>query len=183
MEKINWKEKTTLSNYPADQVISSLQKDIRRGNIEQAAFWAYELSRSGAEFQKILWERLTTIAVEDISFGNPDAVNLIQSLKIAYYSDFEHDDDKNIQAMFAAAYMAKSPKDRFIDEMKNYFKLYEVKHEIPDYALDKHTKAGKEMGRSYDHFWLVGAKLNPESADRDKSYFKKVIEKYGIKEE
>jgi len=113
---------------------------------------------------KILWERLTTIAVEDISFGNPDAINLIQSLKIAYFSNFEHDDDKNIQAMFAAAYMAKSPKDRFIDEMKNYFKLYEVKHEIPDYALDKHTKAGKEMGRSYDHFWLVGAKLNPESA-------------------
>jgi len=59
---------------------------------------------------KILWERLTTIAVEDISFGNPDAINLIQSLKIAYFSNFEHDDDKNIQAMFAAAYMAKSPK-------------------------------------------------------------------------
>ena len=178
--KINWKEKLTLNKYPADEVISSLQKDIRRGNLEDAVYWAYELSRSGQSFQKILWERLTTIAVEDIGFGNTQAVTIIQSLKLAYFGEFEHEDDRDIQAMFAAAILASSPKDRFIDEMKNYFKISKIKKVIPEYALDKHTKRGKVLGHGSEHFWTIGAKLNPEDPKRNKKYLKEILKHHKI---
>jgi len=82
--KINWKEKITANGYAADEVISSLQKDIRRSRKEEAAFWAYELCISGEEFHEKLWERFFTIAVEDISFGNDHSAILIRSLYEAF---------------------------------------------------------------------------------------------------
>jgi len=33
------------------------------------------------------------------------------------------------------------------------------KLDIPDYALDKHTKRGREMGRGDLHFWTEGCKI------------------------
>ena len=35
--------------------------------------------------------------------------------------------------------------------------------DIPDWALDKHTKRGKALGRGLDHFRNEGAKLAPEA--------------------
>jgi replication-associated recombination protein RarA len=102
-----------------------------------------------------------TIAVEDVGFGNPLATVVTNSLKNAFYSDFEHEDDSLIQVLFAAAYLARSPKDRFIDEMKNCLLMFPEKKEIPDYALDKHTRRGKKMGRNDEHFWTQASKLFP----------------------
>jgi replication-associated recombination protein RarA len=177
MAKINWKEKTTLNGYAADEVISALQKDIRRGNKEEAAYWAYELCLSGDEFHGKLWERLFTIAVEDISFGNEHAAILIRTLYEAFQRDYDNIDDKYIQAFFAATFLASCPKDRYIDELKNYFKKFDIKKQIPDYALDKHTKRGKEMGRGSKHFWEEGTKLFPELKGRDKQYLDKIMAK------
>src|SRR4029077_5973542 len=39
--------------------------------------------------------------------------------------------------------------------------------EIPDYALDMHTRKGKAMGRGLDHFRKEGAKLVPEPTADD----------------
>ena len=50
----------TASGYPLDSVVSALQKDIRRGNYEYAAFWARELTISGNSWK--LWRRLQVIA-------------------------------------------------------------------------------------------------------------------------
>lgn len=180
--KTNWKEITTINGYPADEVISSLQKDIRRGNEEDAAFWANELSKSGKSFQTKLWERLITIAVEDIGFGNPQAAMIVQSLKQSYFSDFENEEDRDIQAMFAATFLARSTKDRYIDEMKNYFKISKIKKVIPEYALDKHTKRGKILGHGSEHFWTIGAKLNPEDPKRNKKYLKEILKHHKIQD-
>lgn len=172
--KIDWKSLKSLNGYAADEVISALQKEIRRKNVDQAIFWAYEMCLSGEVFQIKLWERLVAIAVEDVGFGNPIGCVVIQSLKQAFWSEFEHTDDKYIQAMFAAAYLANSPKDRFIDEIKNYFTLTKKLIKIPEYALDKHTKKGKEMGRGDEYFWTVGNILKPELATRNKKYLRKI---------
>lgn len=61
MKTPNWKNFRTKNDYPADEVISALQKDIRRGNVEQAAFWAHELCVSGKEFQRKFWENINNI--------------------------------------------------------------------------------------------------------------------------
>jgi hypothetical protein len=39
-----WQEVSTRHGLPADQVISALQKEIRRGNTENAALIAYEMA-------------------------------------------------------------------------------------------------------------------------------------------
>lgn len=174
---MNWKKTKTKNGYAADEVISALQKDIRRGNQEDAGYWAYELHISGDKFQKKLWERLKTIAVEDVSFGDPQAVVLIRGLYESYLEDYENDDDKLIHAIYAATYLATCTKDRYVDELKNYFKKYATRKEIPDYALDKHTKRGKKMGRGSKHFWEEGAKLLPESKHRNKKYLNIIREK------
>ncbi len=174
-KKISWKELTTRNGYPADEVISALQKEIRRNNQDKAVYWAYELCISGKVFETKFWERIITISVEDIGFGNPLAVVIVNSLKNSYYSEFEHQDDSLIQALFAAAYLASCTKDRYIDEYKNYLKESKIKLEVPDYALDKHTKRGKTLGRDDKHFWTVAAKLSPELAKRNKKYLKLVL--------
>lgn len=178
MKKRDWKKIKTKNNYPADEVISALQKDIRRGKVDQSAYWAYELCISGMENK--FWERILTIAVEDVGFGNPNATVVVQALKSAYKYEYEHEDDKLIQAIFAAAFLADSEKDRYIDEIKNYYKLSKKKPVIPDYALDKHTKRGKMKGRDDKHFWTIAAKLNPELKTRNKEYLKRVKKLLGL---
>ncbi len=170
--KIDWKSLKTANGYAADEVISALQKEIRRKKTDEAVYWAYELCLSGEVFQIKLWERLQVIAIEDVGFGNPNACVVVQSLKQSFFEDFDHVDDKYIQAMFAAAYLAESPKDRFIDEIKNYFVLTKHSPKIPAYALDKHTKRGKEMGRDSRYFWTVGNVLKPELVGRNKKYLR-----------
>jgi len=54
--------KTTVNGYAMDEVVSALQKEIRRGNEENATFWACELLDSGAG--ETLWRRLKVIAAE-----------------------------------------------------------------------------------------------------------------------
>jgi len=175
VSKDNWKEIVTKNGYPTDEVISAIQKDIRRGNTANAVYWAYELCISGKKFQKKFWERMVTIAVEDVGFGNPLATVVINSLKNAFYTDVEHQDDSLIQALFAAAYLSRSTKDRFIDEIKNCLLMFPERKEIPDYALDKHTRRGKKMGRGDKHFWTQASKLFPELKGRDKKYLSKIL--------
>jgi replication-associated recombination protein RarA len=175
MKKVDWNVVKTHEGYQADEVISALQKDIRRGNIDRAVFWAFELCLSGKEFQDKLWERLVTIAVEDIGLANPMASVVIQQLRKAFYLKFEREGDRFLQALCATAYLAQSKKDRYLDEIKNFFILEKPKYDIPDYALDKHTEKGKALGRGDEHFWKVASRLVPEEKTRNKYYLKRIL--------
>ena len=42
--------------------------------------------------------------------------------------------------------------------------------EIPDFALDMHTRRGKEMGRDYRWFMEEASKVSPQIEDRDETY-------------
>lgn len=64
--------------YLFDEVVSSLQKCIRRGLNDQAIFWAGELYNSGHEF--FLFKKLFTIAIEDIGLAVPDLLLYIYTL-------------------------------------------------------------------------------------------------------
>ena len=131
---------------------------------------------SGDRFVTKFWERILTIAVEDIGPANPQACIISNCLKSAYYFEYENQDDALIQAIFAAMYLSSSVKDRTIDELKNYFKLFKPIFKIPDYALDKHTKRGKQMGRDDLHFWEKATQLKPELKYRNKKYLKKILQ-------
>jgi len=58
----------TTNLYKFDDVVSALQKSIRRCDTEQALFWAGELNQG---FKHILYSRLWTIIAEDIGVAAP----------------------------------------------------------------------------------------------------------------
>ena len=74
-----WVGLRTRHDLAADEVISALQKEIRRGHTENAAFLAYEMLTTSEDLEAKLWQRLQVISVEDIGYGQADAPILIQS--------------------------------------------------------------------------------------------------------
>ena len=61
---------TSPRGIPVDQLVSVLQKDIRRGNVDNAVLAAYEMLSTSADVAEHLWRRLKLIAVEDVGMGN-----------------------------------------------------------------------------------------------------------------
>jgi hypothetical protein len=82
--------------------------------------------------------------------------------------------DRFLFAAHAIRVMASGPKDRTTDDMVNWAKqsmaLGERLPEIPDVALDMHTRRGAEMGRDYRWFMEEASKVIPEIADKDQTY-------------
>ena len=72
----------TKRGYYLDELLSALQKDIRRGNEYEAVFWAVELERFNP---RMLWNRLRVIASEDVGPAYPLMPRLIETLEIQYF--------------------------------------------------------------------------------------------------
>lgn len=160
-----WAESKTKNGFAADEVISSLQKAIRRNMVEEACEFAYELYVSGPLFLDKMWRRLLTISVEDIGFGNLDAalqVNTMNDMR----REFPYDDgDQPMFFIHAIRILCESTKDRSSDYLKNIIikgAALGKKPEIMDVALDKHTKKGQSMGRGSLHFFTEGTKVIPQ---------------------
>jgi replication-associated recombination protein RarA len=169
-----WVDVLTAHGLAADQVISALQKEIRRANAENAALLAYEMVLTSPALEDYLWQRLTVISVEDIGFGDPSAAVLVDVLRRMSERFERSSGERALFALHAVRYLCRCSKDRSSDEMLNWI-IHAVEHDrlrptIPDYALDQHTAAGRAMGRGARHFHEHGAKLAPELPDRDTTY-------------
>ncbi len=178
-----WAASTTLNGFAADEIISCLQKSIRRAMEEDACRYAYELYTSGPVFLDKLWRRLLTISVEDIGFGNLDAAVQINALN-EMRKNFPFDDgDQPMYFIHAIRILCASKKDRSSDYLKNII-IKEAamgrKPEIMDIALDKHTKRGQEMGRGSKHFFEEATKVIPQlEIDNDyRERYGKILETY-----
>src|ERR1043165_7262715 len=80
LDRDPWVDVKTFNGFQADEVISALQKEIRRGNTENAAMLAYEMLTTSAELEAYLWGRLQVISVEDVGYGNLNAPILVETL-------------------------------------------------------------------------------------------------------
>lgn len=174
-----WTQVTTRHGFAADEVISALQKEIRRGNSENAVLLAYEMATTSPELEAYLWKRLQVISVEDIGWGDLRAPGLVRSLWEMVDSMDRGDGERLLFAVHAVRYLCACQKDRSSDEMVNWV-IQSVEKEgllpqIPDYALDIHTRRGKEMGRGLRHFWETGAQLHPELPGRETTYRERVM--------
>ena len=169
-----WQNVTTANGFPSDHIISALQKEIRRGNTENAALLAYEMVLTSPALEDYLWQRLMIISVEDIGFGDPQAPVLINSLVQMLARMDRSVAERKLFAVHAVRYLCQAQKDRASDEMINWMMhgvaAGSVRPTIPDYALDMHTGEGQKMGRGRAHFWAEGAKIAPELPNRDKTY-------------
>ena len=178
-----WAAAKTRNGLAADEVISTLQKSIRRNKVEEACQAAYELYITGPLFLDKLWRRLLTISVEDIGFGNLQAavqVNTLNEVRKSYAYD---DGDQPMYFIHAIRLLCACTKDRSSDYLKNIIIKESAMGkimEVPDIALDKHTKRGQEMGRGSKHFFEEATKVIPQlEIDNDyRERYGKILETY-----
>jgi replication-associated recombination protein RarA len=169
-----WTLVRTLHDFPADEIISSLQKEIRRGNTENAALLAYEMLTTSAEMEEYLWGRLQVISVEDVGFGNVSAPVLIETLFQMHHRLPRPRGDRYLYAIHAVRFLCQCQKERGSDDLLNWMNRTGALPAIPDYAIDMHTRRGQEMGRDYAHFLNEASKVSPELPDRDTTYLDKL---------
>jgi replication-associated recombination protein RarA len=179
LDRDPWVNVKTFNGFQADHVISALQKEIRRGNTENAALLAYEMLLTSPALEDYLWHRLKVISVEDIGFGEPQAPILVQSLfEMARVCD-RNVGERKLYAIHAVRYLSSCKKDRSSDEMINWInhtsKLGTLLPVIPDYALDMHTAEGQKKGRGRRHFFEEASRTVPELQDRDRTYLERIM--------
>jgi replication-associated recombination protein RarA len=175
-----WQRTTTEHGLPADEVISALQKSIRRGLTDNALLLGWEMYLTSPETEAMLWSRLGVISVEDVGMGNPTAPILVDTLFRMHDRYPRPLHDRFLFAAHAIRVLASGLKDRTTDDMVNWAKnavaLGEIRPEIPDFALDMHTGRGQAMGRDYRWFVEEASKVSPEIEGRDQRYRQWILE-------
>jgi len=158
----------TINGHDLSEVVSSLQKSIRRGDAKLAGYFALEMYHSN--FWRYLWKRLYTISAEDcdgfitkevhalfngfILVNDKTAMNrgriFISKCVILLATSFKNRDPDHLQNLI---YDANKISD---DEIDKY--LYEVREAgvqpIPDYAFDCHTFKGRRNGKTKHDFFI-----------------------------
>jgi replication-associated recombination protein RarA len=169
-----WHRISTRHGLAADEVISALQKEIRRGRVENAALLAYELLVTSSRLEDYLWRRLLVISVEDVGLAEPHAALLVAALHRMLDVLPRGAGERTLLAVHAVRYLCRCPKDRSSDEMLHWIasgaESGALRPTIPDYALDMHTVVGRRKGRGATHFWTEGTQLSPELPERDVTY-------------
>lgn len=178
-----WADVTTASGLGADEVISSLQKSIRRSDLGNAVLCARDMSATSAELEEVLWDRLHVIAVEDIGFAMPDAIVVVGALATARLRFGPDSHDRLLFAIHAVRLLASAAKDRSNDELANVVRGDGgdgTRPDIPDHALDMHTRRGQELGRGIEHFLIEGARVAPEFEGRDRRWRAQLLELFAL---
>jgi replication-associated recombination protein RarA len=180
LAKDPWQDVKTWHGVPADEVISGLQKCLRRGLVENAMLIAYEMYMTSPQLEQMLWDRLTVISVEDVGFGNMMAPVLVDTLYRNHTRYPRPIGDRFLFAAHAIRIIASSAKDRTTDDMVNWAKLEIERRDkappIPDFAIDMHTKRGWEMGRGYEHFMTEASRVENVSNEVDPTYRERILE-------
>lgn len=165
----------TRNNLSASEVISGLQKHIRRSEEEPAMQAAAELLYSGNKML-VGWllNRLEVISHEDIGIANPQAV-IFTATTVAQIRELlksKKDDRASLYVANIILLLCRSPKSRLGDHFQaacgKPVKLG-TPYEVPEYAFDKHTIRGRKMNRGLAHFRESSAQLSPLS-DVDDQY-------------
>jgi replication-associated recombination protein RarA len=162
-------EPKLVGNYEFSEVVSSLQKMIRRGKEYEACYWAFILHKSG--YGQYLWRRLAIIACEDIGNGDPIASILVNSLQQSWLLLHKQISDPTLDKLHyplqAVLYLCRARKSREVNSLGNLLiEQYEdgVRLEIDPVSIDSHTKQGKTIyGRFTDN---DGSQRKKERLDR-----------------
>ena len=169
-------ELRTTNGYDLYEVASALQKTIRRNFPREAIFWGLELFNSN--FTNYAWERLLVISAEDID--DPNAMVVTKAL----YDTYVLTAKKRPHRIFltkAILNLCRYAKNRNADHFQNLndFVSKEGKPQIPEFALDKHTKKGKMMGKTtLDFFRDEQEGLNPRvESEIDSQAYTDLIER------
>ena len=153
----------TKKGYDFFEVSSAFQKSVRRNMEEEACYWATELYNSG--YDKYLWKRILIITSEDVGIAEPFMPATIKALHDTYFHLKAEKGGDQIRLMLfhAIILLCRAKKSRICDWSKNYFHHKHDTHnlEIPDIALDVHTRRGKAKGRGIQYYHDEGSQVMP----------------------
>jgi replication-associated recombination protein RarA len=164
----------TKHGLPAMACVSALQKCIRRGMEREAMEFAVELLHTSKNFFSMVCKRLEIISHEDIDTGAaPWIVPFVKTAttQAREWYDPEKMGGSRMAIGNAIRMMARAPKSREGDHFHVAVGLRSLLEnfipEIPDWANDGHTLAGKRMGRGLDYFREESTKLVPAQSSKD----------------
>lgn len=157
--------------FAVDDLVSVLQKGIRRSDVDNAVLAAYEMYLTSPDVAQHLWTRLRIIAVEDVGMGLPLGPLLIETL----HRNFDATPGGDwMMACHAVRLLATAQKDRTASEHADWaasmVELGRATVDVPDYAHCVHTKAGQLAGRGLVQWWENGAQVNDELESADHRY-------------
>lgn len=174
-----WTHVTSKRGYAADELISALQKSIRRGDTRLALLIGREMFESSAALEEMMWSRLCVISCEDVgdgTYSEPVVVNSLYEMHGRLDRSFG---DRWLFATHAIRFLAERVKDRTSDEWANLtlhaINAAEQPFEIPGYAIDVHTRRGQLEGRTVDDFWEDGATLANEREGRSTALKEEIV--------
>jgi hypothetical protein len=141
----HFKLKNAPGGYYKDEVISALQKAIRRSDERRAVYWATVLELEGEKIANQMWHRMLIMANEDI--GSADS-SVIVKVKTLYDCWKEGLADERLCVIHAALILARAPKSRTCCNLAVYLYDQKARPEIamPDYAFDRHRLAATRGG-------------------------------------
>ena len=174
MEKYDaWQNVKTKSGLNADEVISALQKYIRRSEEDKAVAVAWEMYITSEQLENYLWQRLQVISVEDIGFGDVSAPVLIRNLNQMRREYSYTAPDRPLFFVHAIRYLSRCEKDRSSDLLKNIVERESKAGkwpELDDYVFDMHTRKGQKLGRDIKYFLAEASKVIPEKPGAHEKY-------------
>ncbi|AUB36113.1 Replication-associated recombination protein RarA [Nostoc flagelliforme CCNUN1] len=166
---------STVNGYDLGECVSAFQKCIRRGDEDGALYWAAEIYKSG--YRQYPWKRLLVIVSEDIGIAAPGlAAEIFALCQTAdwFKKNVGKEDDHDALFLTHAIILAcRAPKCRMNDHavcLYFYSKTPLAKRQVPDAALDMHTRRGRSMKRGVEHFWEEAAHLE-NRAEIDDPYW------------
>lgn len=160
----------TKNGLPAMACVSAMQKCIRRGMEREAMEFAVELMHTSKAFHSMVCNRLEVIAHEDIEtvaapWIVPFVATAVAQSRERYGKNPDNPGEARLMIGNAIRLLCAAPKSRkgchFAAAVGLRSLLEEFKPEIPDWAEDQHTYAGRAKGRGIKHFREEGAKLVP----------------------
>ncbi len=181
----------TVNGYPLDEVVSALQKEIRRSKEVEALFWANELIDSG--YCKYLFRRLFIICSEDCSPTETHLPPLLWSLYrmtetlVKDTTGGTWQTPEKMCATHAVLLLARAKKNRIVDDLHNVIagkREQGWRLEVPKYAKDKHTGSGRQRRKlkgieSHDltEFYTESSRVaNFTPVERSEEYRKQALE-------
>jgi replication-associated recombination protein RarA len=166
MSQVRFADIETPGGYLCGEVASALQKSIRRGLEREALHWATELELAG--YDNCVWKRLRIIASEDVGLADTSVAVAVRALYDNWRELSKKKDEPaghyRVFLLHAVCLLARAPKSRSLDHaLMLMYGGERGQLPIPDYALDMHTRRGREVGRGLTHFLEEGAKLANET--------------------
>lgn len=202
MPKAGWRPQLD-SGAAFDEVISGIQKTIRRGMEREALILAQEMFNNN--FYGAVARRLMIIACEDIGLANPEVVSQVCTLCSSYLIAKKESSSGRVEPIalyMAIILLARSPKNRECDDaqitilhrMKNgEYSAAKVISENESVIVDQHTQRGKsrlvrqaaEAMRSYEstamyEFLTEGTLLIPHVEVEGNPWGRESREIYGL---